>query len=147
MSLVTEGPPQPRAVKTSVKRGIAYEKKVGRLLKKLKREEKLEGELFLGQWLLFEDKNGVGRAQPDAYLVKEDFVLVVECKLTQTEVAEVQLRELYGPLLRFLYKKPVVLVQAFKNMRQRPDYSVRSLMRLKARHSGRRVYSWHYMEI
>ncbi len=83
------------------------------------RNEELEGELFSGTWISFRDANGYGYAQTDHYILGEA-VLLVECKLTQNTDADGQLRFLYKPLLEHIYKRPVLMVQACKNLRWDP---------------------------
>jgi len=95
--------------------GVAYEKLVGRKLSRGFLKD--EGELFLGQWLSFRDANGWGLAQPDAYVVMERSVLLLEVKLTLTDSAWPQLELLYRPLLEKIYGKPVTTVQVCKKLR------------------------------
>lgn len=60
-----------------------------------------------GPWYEFFDSNGRGFAQPDYVLVREQGVMVWECKLTDTEAAERQLRGLYFPVLEEVYRLPI----------------------------------------
>ncbi len=126
------------------KAGLAYEKKVGRVLKRMLRDEELVGELFLSQWILFADDNGMGWAQPDAYILRPDGILLIECKLTQSDGATPQLLSLYLPLLRKVYNLPILCLQVCHNLRYIPKKIVESPMEL-LRDPGPGVYLWHYL--
>src|ERR1700675_1625475 len=102
-------------------KGKAYERKVGKLFRKLMGEQTLQGELFEGQWLAFYDANGRGYAQPDYYILAPAVVLLVEVKLKQNTDAHLQLDQLYRPLLERLYALPVVMLQVFKFPRWEAD--------------------------
>ena len=144
VQLTDEGPIVSRKAprKASVKRGRSYERKVARALKREK--GKYGGELFIGQWLLFRDKHGYGRAQPDAYILRPDLVVLIECKLTQTEDAEPQLLKLYLPLLRELYSRRVVCIQACHNLRYAPKKLIEDPIELiNLPRTG--VWTWHYI--
>ena len=101
---------------SSQKKGISFQKRVGRYLR-----EKTKAKVFSEQWIVFEDAGGVGYAQPDHYIVFPEHVLLIECKLSQKQFAFPQMGLLYAPLLRHLYARPVVGVQACRNLRFRPD--------------------------
>ena len=90
--------------------GRAYEKKVGKFISR-----RWPG-LISGQWFEFLDRNGPGVCQPDHYIPFEDQVLLFECKLTQTDVAFSQMDQLYKPILRQLYGRPVTGVQVCKHL-------------------------------
>lgn len=126
------------------KAGIAYEKKVGRWLGRMIREGELEGELRLSQWILFADENGIGWAQPDAYILMEKGILLMECKLTQSDVATPQLLSLYLPLLRKIYNLPILCLQICHNLRYVPKKIVEGPKELLA-NPGPGVYVWHYI--
>ena len=76
----------------------------------------MEAQIFHNQWIEFEDSNGKGFAQPDSFLVLKSRVICFECKLTETLAGYRQLTALYGPLLREIYKRPVVLVLTCRNL-------------------------------
>lgn len=81
-----------------------------------------------GKWIEFEDAHGTGFAQPDFFLLGQRSLLLVECKLTQTETAEVQLLHLYSPLLAHIFPShTIACVQVCKNLRHIPEYEVESL--------------------
>lgn len=101
----------------------------------------LEGELVLKQWILFADSNGIGWAQPDAYLVMKERILLVECKLTQSDEATPQMISLYLPLLRKIYDTPILCLQVCKNLRYVPKKFVESPQELLER-PGPGAYTW-----
>jgi hypothetical protein len=55
-------------------------------------------------------------AQPDAILIGPHSVICFEVKLTQRQSALLQIGQLYRPLLREIYKKPVVGVVVCQNL-------------------------------
>ena len=130
--------------KTSIKKGLAYEKLVGRELKRQVSDTLLEGELFLGQWILFTDKFGVGWAQPDAYILMEDRILLLEVKLTQSDSAVPQLLSLYLPLLRKIYDLPILCCQVCRNLRYIPKKFVENPQEILAK-PGPGVFTWHFI--
>ncbi len=130
--------------KTSIKKGLAFEKVVGRELKRLVGDELLDGELFLGQWILFNDKFGVGWAQPDAYILMEERIFLFEVKLTQSDSAVPQLLSLYLPLLRKIYNLPILCCQVCKNLRYIPKKLVETPQEVLA-NPGPGVFVWHFI--
>lgn len=56
----------------------------------------------LSPWIAFEDSAGPGFASPDIVLRTPQALVVVECKLRRTPIADAQLRHLYMPLLEAL---------------------------------------------
>ena len=73
-----------------------------------------------GPWLRFEDRNGVGYAQPDFVVITENEWLVLEAKLTQTSAAFAQLFRLYIPLLSCLHPDSEFAgIQVCRNLRTR----------------------------
>lgn len=116
--LVSQGPAiamGKRRMTAAQRKGIYYEKRVSRHLKRWAHEKGVE--LLVGQWIRFEDVNGRGFAQPDAFTVLPTLVVVFEAKLTQADGAEAQCEQLYRPLLEYIYKRPVVTCQVFRNIR------------------------------
>ena len=126
------------------KAGLAYERKVGRKLKRMLLADELEGELRLSQWILFADVNGIGWAQADVYLLMKDRILLIECKLTQSDNAVPQLLSLYLPLLRKVYNLPILCLQVCHNLRYVPKKLVESPQELLAE-PGPGVYTWQYL--
>lgn len=111
-----EIPPEMKtlSVSGSAAKGRTYENKVGRWLQRefplqYKKEKFLE----------YRDKNGRGVNIVDHLLEFEDRFVVVECKLSSTLDAIVQLEETYLPLLRKACAKPVQAVVIYKSLRQR----------------------------
>ena len=140
-----DGPfPKQKPKQRAHKAGIAYEKKVGRRLGRMIRDGELEGELRLSQWLLFADDNGIGWAQPDAYIIMKNGILLMECKLTQSDVATPQLLSLYLPLLRKIYNLPILCLQVCHNLRYVPKKIVEGPQELLEA-PGPGVYVWHYI--
>ncbi len=120
--------PTARNQRRSIKAGLTYERQVGRLIqRKIKSGNKLEGRLLLGQWILYADSSGVHWAQPDIVLVCRDFVLLLECKLTQCDNGDAQMLETYKPLLEKLYSLPVKCVQVCRNLLERKSHIVSGL--------------------
>lgn len=81
----------------------------------------IPGEVFLGQWIEYQDINGLGYAQPDIYILQDDRILLLEAKLTQTQNGWDQMEELYEPLLHFIYGLPVYQCLVCQNLRWNPE--------------------------
>lgn len=94
-------------------RGIGYERKVGKSLKRIWTHTRS------GIWFEYFDANGKGWCQPDHYVVLARQILLVECKLSEKDLAWDQMRWLYAPILEMHYKLPVTRVQACKILRSR----------------------------
>lgn len=82
----------------------------------------------------------MGYAQPDAFVLLENKVLLLEAKLTQSDQAEAQCTKLYVPLLERIYGRPVVSAQVFKNIRYETPTMVESLEELTQREGH---WQWH----
>lgn len=117
------GGKQPR-LKGNRAKGKTYERTVLRCLRRALTESDC---IHYNEWLGFTDASGTTYCQPDIYVVLPSYVLLLEVKLTQTEDAEIQLRDLYRPLLEELYGLPVVMVQVCKNLRYQPKHAISSL--------------------
>lgn len=129
VSLADRNPyPGPRRLKGSNAQGIAFQNKLGAFLAQAIREGRIEGKLYSDLWLMFEDRNGSGYAQPDHFIIQPERLVLFECKLSQNSIAWQQMEQLYKPLLGHLFRKPVVGIQAFKRMRfeetSRPRVSI-----------------------
>ena len=120
--------------------GKTYERKVGKAVSRLVSRGHLDGDIFAEQWIQFRDAHGLGHAQPDIYIVQEDRILLLECKLTQTGRAWDQMKKLYVPLLSLIYELPVVSVQVCKNLRFEPDNLIEDLREAES------VHTWHFLE-
>lgn len=133
-----------RPRRAALKRGNAYERVVGRELKRQISDGRLDGELFLKQWILFADQSGIGWAQPDAYILMGNRILLLEAKLTQTDSATPQLLSLYLPLLRQIYNLPILCVQVCHNLRYIPKKIVESPQEV-LKNPGPGVFVWHFI--
>jgi hypothetical protein len=144
-TMLSEGPPygKQRKLKGSRGKGQTYEKKVGRELRDLINEGRIEGELFSGQWFAFCDAHGPGFAQPDHFIWTESLVLLFECKLTQSDKAEAQLNLLYAPILAEHYQLPVLKVHTCKNLRFDPG-GLRILDPLERLQRSEDILVWQY---
>lgn len=122
--------------------GLAYERKFIRHLQRFD----LDWELHPHQWMDFYDENGRGLAQVDVFAVLQDKIILFECKLSENLSAHVQLRALYGPLLEYIYERPVVMVQVCKNLRHlnRRRHEVGGLADILAS-DGSRLLTWHWL--
>ena len=95
-TLRPKGPwPKKKPQTAAERKGYGYENSVTRYFRRLIHEEEIVGALFIGQWILFSDLKGTNWAQPDIYVVMEKSILLVECKLTQSDEATPQLLSLY----------------------------------------------------
>lgn len=124
-----------RRLTASGRKGITWQNKVGKHLQRL-----WPGRVRSEQWFCFYDANGQGYAQPDHFVLFSDRVLLVECKLTQKELAEQQMELLYKPILEHIYHLPVACLQAFLNMRWREERMIETLAAAQMI-SG--TYCWH----
>lgn len=70
-----------------------------------------------GPWFQFCDAAGLGYCQPDLVLVRPDWVLVLEAKLSWTAEGHSQIRQLYAPVLEKVYSRRVVGVVVTKLLR------------------------------
>lgn len=119
---------QPR-LKGARAKGKTYERTI---LRQLKRHFSEPEAIHYNEWIGYTDSSGTNFCQPDIYILLPSYILLLEIKLTQTENAEVQLRDLYRPLLEALYPgRPVVMVQVCKNLRYRPRNEIQALREAK----------------
>jgi len=108
-----------KAATTAQQEGLTFQKKAFKCLKEAISRGYLQGELFVEPWFEFEDANGPGFAQPDAYILPEDDeapIILIECKLTQVSKGWAQMKQLYAPLLAQYYNRPILHVQAAKKL-------------------------------
>lgn len=133
----------PKRLRGAKAQGIAFQNKVARYL------DGLDVPFVHGGWFRFRDANGYGYCQPDHFGMAEgpagEYIVLIEDKLTQKLVgAEAQLRNLYGPVLAHVYRKPVIYIQAFKRIRSLPMDQIDCPMEAVKRGPGP-TYSWHYL--
>lgn len=102
------------------------------------------GEFHAGQWISFSDANGRGLAQPDIFIVFPKLILLIEVKLTQVPAAERQLHSLYRPLLRLIYQRPVVCVEACRYLTTFDLPLIRHPKEM-IETPRRGTYIWHFM--
>lgn len=95
----------PRAKGTRAQ-GLRFERSVGKTL---------PGAVH-HQWLRFVDNAGPGYCCPDYLMVVRSTLWVVECKLTDWNEAEIQMRDLYVPVLRMLWDGDLACVTVAKNL-------------------------------
>lgn len=130
-------------------KGKTYERTVGRkLANRIK-----NGLLNFGsdmptihseQWFYFRDMNGSGYCQTDHYLKYENFIVLLECKLTQSNDAIKQMALLYRPVLEHIYGLPVIPVQVCKNLRYNPPNLIVDIEDLLAEPKIQ-LWTWHYL--
>lgn len=101
--------------------------------------------LYLGQWLQFIDAAGRGMAQPDAYLVGPNSVLVFEIKLTQCKSGLLQIGQLYRPLLRQIYQRPVVGILVCKNLIYSPGQWAVDGPEQLLNTTAEDIFTWHHL--
>jgi len=111
---------------------LQYQKRVLKKLEKLRFNWglDLDSVLYGEMWLEYEDDNGYGMCSPDIVLDLEDRILVLECKLTQTETARLQIFQLYAPVLSRCWNKPIVGVGVFRNLISKAENPVLNIEHL-----------------
>ena len=97
----------------------------------------------MNQWISYIDKEGKGFAQTDFYIVEPTFILLFEMKLTYTESAFAQMKELYVPLLEKIYQVPVVTMQVCKILYKVPRYTSTPEEQLASPVFNANI-TWHY---
>jgi hypothetical protein len=100
---------------TSQVRGIAYERAFAQALKR-----SLPG-VKHGQWFVYHADGLLGYCQTDFIRVTAQVVHVIECKLTNVEEACEQLMDLYFPVLRKAYERPIYGIIATRSLHRTPD--------------------------
>lgn len=131
--------PVPKGRKGAKARGLAYEKKVIRAL------QRKFPTLKYHQWFHFSDVNGIGYCEPEAFVEFEDFIFLVECKLTGGPLGHLQMANLYEPVLRHHFKKPVrrlLIVKYLTPNTPRPLFGSPEAF-LK---SGQLMGTWHLLD-
>lgn len=77
-----------------------------------------------GRWFEFADANGPGCCQPDVIVPFEKYIVVCECKLTETAAGRDQINLLYRPILEAHYKMPVRGVVVTRHLTRETNRSV-----------------------
>ena len=130
--------PTHRSYTAAQRKGRAYEKKAADLV-----EELLPGHTVLrGVWFQYVDRHGGGIAQPDYVVSSRKCVYVFEVKLTHTQQAFRQLQDLYEPLVRGYFRRPVTLIEICKTLT--PDKNLRLIKDLSEASANGRVYTIHW---
>jgi hypothetical protein len=123
-------------------KGLTFQRSVE---KWLKRNLGDEYDINCARWIEFVDFAGFGFAQPDFYFLTSDAVVLLEAKLTQCDEGYSQMVQLYRPLLRFIYRLPVVCVLVCKNLVKDPGeqriFSPMEILSMK----DELVFTWHYV--
>lgn len=88
----------PRPQSAPAKAGLAYQRKITRVLKPIAESNGFA--LEADPWFTFTDTSGGGHAVPDIVLTAENCVLIIEVKLTFVTGAQEKLLELYSPVIR-----------------------------------------------
>lgn len=127
--------PAPKRVRGTKALGLGYEKKVGKTLRQL------FGDVHSAVWFSFFDCGVAKCCQIDHFVVLSNQVLLVECKLSEKEVAWSQMRDLYAPILFKIYGQPVTRVQATKFIRSaKPINDIREALRQPGGE-----FLWHHL--
>lgn len=125
-------------LKGSAAKGKTYERTIIRRL-----EAQVPNLLHASEWIRYKDasQSGWRFAQPDAYILCDGWLWLLEIKRTQTSLAGAQMRYLYEPLLRFLYPgKKIIKVQVCKNIRTVPENEITSLREAQSEDV---IYTYH----
>lgn len=125
-------------------KGMTYERHVYRTLKRWYERGELPGELLYSQWFSFTDANGHGFCQTDILIVTSSFIFILECKLTCTDWAWPQLRELYKPVVERVFKRPAITVQVCKNIYTAPTKGITSIVELMDSPKDG-LLTWHFL--
>lgn len=75
------------------------------------------------QWFEFCDRHGLGYCSPDVILPTRDPIFVLECKLTATDAADAQLRDLYLPILAHFTGREARGIVVVRHLRPQVDVS------------------------
>jgi hypothetical protein len=126
-----------RAFEASFGRGLGY------ALKELKRSKRLDGELYSGNWIEFEDDRGPGGlVQVDHFVVFPAGVVAFECKLRESSEAYPQLMR-YGPLLKYIFNRPVRMVAVFRILTGRTELPLEVSSLWECLTEGPALRYWH----
>ena len=131
-------------------KGLAYQRRLGKMLQRLVDTAAATGGPWAGSkllaevWLRFHDANGPGYAQPDFIIHLPDLAIVIDAKLTHTPLVEPQLFGLYKPLVEKLLGVPAVCVEAFYNPGVKPLGRAQAIEALEELFDfDTDFYAWH----
>lgn len=114
-----EGPHRRSGTKAQ---GLAYERKVAEAL-----SAQAPTRVHRGAWFEYCDRGIVRHCQPDVMLRYGEHVLVVEVKLSDTPTAYAQLRGLYLPVVREVFKRPARGVVVTKRLHRDSGHAYASV--------------------
>ena len=117
---------------------------MGRRLLKRIAQGRIKAELISKQWYDFKDYCGFGYCQTDHELHFDDYIILLEVKLTQCDQAIPQMVDLYLPVMKLVHQKPVIPVQVCKNLTHKPEDSIWDVEQLIKR-PEMRIWTWHYL--
>lgn len=103
-----------RATGTRAK-GLAYERALARTF------DRKYPDILHGQWYSFFADGEHGYCQPDFVRASGGEIVVLECKLTNIEQATEQLLDLYFPILRKTYCRPVRGIIVTRSVHRAPS--------------------------
>jgi hypothetical protein len=98
----------------------------------------------VGRWIEFCDANGGGYAQPDVFLVGPWSTLLFESKLKETQWGHSQIDELYRPLLRYIFGRPVIGILVCKFIQFAPENLIMHPGELLDE-TSEKTYIWHWL--
>ncbi len=139
--------PRTRGVKAE---GRRYERLVGKKLLepnslRLQMKTGAQIELRSSVWFEFLDANGRGVCEADHLIICPDRVVVVEVKLTQTPRGISQLKHLYLPCARHVFKEvPVLGVMVCKTLYEQPEALVGSFSEV-LKSDPNVIPTWHWL--
>ena len=112
------GLPVAKRLKGSKGIGLSYEKRFAQTIQRC-----LPGAKH-GQWYEYCADGARGFCQPDVVVPFTGALLVLECKLKNIEQAQAQLVQLYLPVLRSCYSRPVRAVVVSRSLSALPQGSL-----------------------
>lgn len=114
--------------------GIQYEHKLVKTLKKLYGDDAV----IAWGWIEYEtDKKGLRYCQPDAIIIFDKYILIVEIKLSHTRAGKAKLKLLYKKVAEKIWPNiPIKLVQIFKNYRKAASKNCVSIYELDKLSTG-----------
>lgn len=117
---------------------------MGRALRGWANRGELYGEIKLGQWFSFHDQNGHGYCQPDILIITSSLIYILECKLTYTDWAWGQLRDLYKPIVERVFERPGILIQVCKHIYEKKPDMIEDITALIDKPQDG-LLTWHFL--